>query len=77
MTVEKNEHGCYFVMGTAFDKAKWTEIIEQYDRICTDHGECSEMGQPGMMGQGLPLFSQNSSNLQQFQSKCFRNLMNF
>ena len=29
-------------MGTAFDDAKWAEIIEQYDRICTDHSECSE-----------------------------------
>jgi len=37
MTVEKNDCGGYFVVGTAFDDAKWAEIIEQYDRICTDH----------------------------------------
>jgi hypothetical protein len=37
MTVEKNDCGGYFVVGTAFDDAKWAEIIEQYDCICTDH----------------------------------------
>jgi len=30
MTVEKNDCGGYFVVGTAFDDAKWAEIIEQY-----------------------------------------------
>jgi hypothetical protein len=30
MTVENNEHGGYYVVGTAFDEAKWAEIIEQY-----------------------------------------------
>eukprot|EP00979_Chaetoceros_neogracilis_P012520 scaffold3341_cov270-Chaetoceros_neogracile.AAC.18 len=28
MTVENNEHGGYYVVGTAFDEAKWAEIIE-------------------------------------------------
>ena len=30
ITVENNEHGGYHVVGTAFDEAKWAEIIEQY-----------------------------------------------
>jgi hypothetical protein len=39
-------------------------------------GAANMMGPAGMTGQGLPLFSQNPSNLQRFQSQGLNSMNN-